>query len=270
MEYKSGFVEVGTEQLHYLRMGEGKRLLIAFPGYGNEASLFAPFRQYLKDEYTLICIDLPHHGQSKWPRDKIFSIEQLHLLIDNLKRDFGAEKVSLMGYSIGGRVCLCIMEQMPAIIDKVVLIAPDGLVFNYGYNFVTRNFLGKMLFRNFLKNIKRYLPFVDWLKARGIISASRYKFGMHYLQTEESRDFLLQVWPGMRMLVPHIGKLKAIINKYAMRVHIVIGAHDRVILPAHAQQFVKNLKTADLHIVDKGHHILEDGMVPEIAQYFLS
>ena len=43
---------------------------------------------------------------------------------------FAVDKVALAGYSMGGRVCLTITELLPELIDRVLLIASDGLVFN--------------------------------------------------------------------------------------------------------------------------------------------
>ncbi len=270
MDHGSGYISLGTEQLHYLRMGSGKRLLIAFHGYGNDAGLFAPFADYLGHEFTLISVDIPHHGQSKWPENKPFTLGQLKILIETFKKEARVEKVSLIGYSIGGRVCLSIIEQMPESIDSAVLISPDGLVFNPFYYFVTRSFVGKGLFRNFLKNMKRYLPLVDWLKERKIISASRYKFGMYYLQTEESREFLLQVWPGMSQIVPDTRRLKAAIKQYHIPVHIFMGAYDKVIPIAEGKQFERGMKTVKLHIVEKGHQLLDNDTIPKIAECLLS
>lgn len=147
---ESGYISLGTNQLYYVKTGIGKRLLVAFHGYGNDAYLFTPFNKYLEQDFTIISIDLPHHGKSVWP-DKIqFGKKELISLITTIKTDMGVEKVSLMGYSLGGRVCLTAVELMPEIVDKVLLMAPDGLVVNPFYYFATRNYIGRKLFKGFV------------------------------------------------------------------------------------------------------------------------
>ena len=100
-DQQTGFVQIGGEKLHYLKLGAGRRLLVAFHGYRNNASLFIPFDRYLNKDFTIICIDLPHHGKSSWPDTKELSNGHLVELVHQLKREFNVEKLSLAGYSIG-------------------------------------------------------------------------------------------------------------------------------------------------------------------------
>src|SRR5205809_920321 len=62
----SGYISMGNEKLHYLQSGIGKRVLLAFHGYSNNASIFHPFEPHLARQYTILSFDLPHHGNSKW------------------------------------------------------------------------------------------------------------------------------------------------------------------------------------------------------------
>ena len=176
-DIQEGYVSTGERKLHYLRAGSGKKLLLAFHGYGNEAGLFLPFVKHLDNEYTLISVDLPHHGGSQWEMGVVMEKAELLTLTGNLQKETGAEKVSLLGYSLGARVCMCIMEQIPCSIDRAVLVAPDGLVYNTLYHFVTRNFIGKRIFRNFLHDPTRYTRYTKWLMKSGFVNESQHNFG---------------------------------------------------------------------------------------------
>src|ERR1035437_6177764 len=131
MNNESRYISAGKEQLHYLKMGSGKRLLLAFHGYSNDAELYRPLQEYLSKDYTILSFDLPHHGKSKWAEDIQFTKKDLMTMVETLKAEYHVDKVSLLGYSMGGRVCLTILEYMPASIDKVALIATDGLTVNF-------------------------------------------------------------------------------------------------------------------------------------------
>src|ERR1043165_7989118 len=124
---RSGYIEAGKEKLHYLEMGSGKKILLAFHGYANDAAIFRSFEQYLGHEYTILSFDLLHHGKSTWTDDVILSKQDLASLITEVRDIYTAEKISLLGYSMGGRVCLTVMELFPASVEKLVLIAADGL-----------------------------------------------------------------------------------------------------------------------------------------------
>lgn len=263
----SDYIQAGNEQLHYISYGSSDKLLLAFHGYSNNATLFAPFARYLPD-YTVISIDLPHHGQCKWPEQSKLSVADLQSAVRDLMDRFSTEKFSLLGYSLGGRVCLKITELFPQQTEQVVLMAPDGLVFNKLYYFVTANILGKRLFSSFLKDPSRYMHIIDYAKGRGWISETRYKFAMQYLGTESSRHFLLRVWPCMSLIIPDMPKLRKNIQDFNIPVDIFMGRYDKVIPPEQAHSFKKGLDTVHLHILDKGHRLFDADSIPQITACF--
>lgn len=266
----SGYITLGNEQLHYLAMGSGKKILLAFHGYNNTAQIFQPFAAYLGKEYTIISIDLPHHGKSEWPELRRFDVPQLKHLVKFLLQEYKVDDLSLMGYSMGGRVCLKAVELMPGLIDKVLLVAPDGLVFNPFYYFLTRTTLGSNIFRRFLTDPQRYMGLIEFARRRKWLDESRYKFAMQYLQTDSARNFLLRVWPGMSELIPDSKKLRTAIRKYHVPVHIFMGSFDRIIPVPLAKKFKKELDSVELHILEKGHRVFDSESLPEMAKCLLT
>jgi pimeloyl-ACP methyl ester carboxylesterase len=266
----SGYIALGDERLHYLSMGSGKKLLLAFHGYNNTAQIFQPFAHYLGREYTVISVDLPHHGKSEWPELRHFDVPQLKALIQFLFEEYKIDKLSLVGYSLGGRVCLKAVELMPAHIHKVLLIAPDGLAFNPFYYFLTRTKVGSTIFRRFLTDPRRYMYLIEFARKRKWLDESRYKFAMQYLQTPDARNFLLRVWPGMSRLIPDSRKLRKAIIKHSIPVHIFMGNYDRIIPVPLAKKFQKELETVQLHILEKGHRVFDSETLPDMAKCLLS
>src|SRR6218665_4013843 len=153
---QSGILKYKDNEIHCLRMGEGSKLLIAFHGFGNEAQLFIPLASALATEYTTVSIDLPGHGLTRW-QDPYFGKKDLMAIIQGIKNDFAVEKFSLLGFSLGGRICLNIAEQQPNGIVRLVLLAPDGLEKNFWYHVATRNVFGKMIFRKMMKQPEQWL-----------------------------------------------------------------------------------------------------------------
>ena len=262
---ESSFVELPNGRLHYLRMGTGKRLLLCFHGYGNNAALFTAFESYLEREFTIISIDLPHHGRSEWDEKVLLETQDMVELVGQLTTTFGVQKISLLGYSMGGRVCLTIASLVPQYIDKILLIAPDGLVFNPFYYFVTRTFIGKNLFKSFLTRPGKYLNLIEWLHEKKWIDSSRYKFAMYYISSEKDRRFLLKVWPGMSKIVPDRRKLQAACKKYQFPVFIFMGVYDRIIPVPHAEKFKRSFRNVHLFILEKGHRVFDATTLPEMA-----
>lgn len=267
---RAGYISTGGRKLHYLCSGHGPKLLIAFHGYGNEADIFAPFTPFIEKDYTMYSIDLPHHGNSGWDAGDMLEQEELAVLTRGLMKEMEVDQCTLMGYSLGGRVCLSIIEQLPGYIDRVLLIAPDGLVFNPLYYFVTKNFAGKRLFRNFLNSPERYMRYIHWLKEKKYVNASQYNFAMHYLDTPERRDFLLKVWPDMSRIIPNSRKLRNVIVKHHIQINIFMGAYDRVIPVKHAERFKNGLESVKVHITEKGHRVMDTDTMPQMAECLLA
>ncbi len=245
-------------------MGEGKKLLIAFHGFGNDATIFSPLAALVEKEYTIISIDLPGHGLTRW-KDRYFRKQDLMAIIQGIKNDFGAERFSLIGYSLGGRVCLNIVELQPNWVDKLVLLAADGLQKNFWYNVATRNVFGKALFTNMLRSPERWLSRVDFLRKYNVIDESRFKFAKANLTDEKIRQQLGYVWPVTSKLVAHLTLVKWNINKHKIETHVVMGKYDRIFPPIQGERFVRNLKTAHLHILDSGHNFFTEALLPQIA-----
>lgn len=269
MDGVSQYIAAGTEKLHYLEWGSGKKLLLAFHGYGNNAWVFLPFVKYLTGEYTILSFDLPYHGNSKWTENVLFKKQDLMLIVKALMKKYKVNKFSLLGYSMGGRVCVSVIEHMPESIDKVVLMATDGLEVNWLYYFSTRTFVGKRLFRNVLGNPARYFKILDWLKEKNRLEPTRHKFAMYYLQSAESRKLLLQVWPGMSDLVPKPAKIKRIIKQNRIPVTIFMGLYDRIMPPRLAEKFSIGLDTVKVYVLERGHRVFDSDNARQIAEHLL-
>ena len=157
------------------------------------------------------------------------------------------------------------LQLCPDRIDKVVLMASDGLRFNSFYFFLTRTYPGKRLFNHFLTKPKTYFPLIDWMRDRKVIDQNRHSFAMWYLQTESTRAFLLKVWPCLRKLVPSQIKLRKVIAAGDKPVHIFMGKHDKIIPVRLAEKFKGKLKSVHLYVLDKGHRVMDEDSLPEIC-----
>ncbi len=268
MRNEYGYFLSGNERLHYLKSGKGKRLLLAFHGYGNDAGSFASIEHYLANDFTVLSFDLPHHGKSTWG-DAPLAKQDLARLVDMMKKEYHVEKISLLGYSLGGRVCLSIIELVPESIDHVTLLATDGLVKNWYYSFFTATYLGKKMFRHMLEKPARYFKVMDWFKKWHMVHPSRHKFALHALSSVEARDLLLKVWPAMSLLVPSPSELKSIIRQYQIPVSLFMGVNDRIMPPRLGEQFKSGLDTVRLHLLERGHRLFDDENAEQIAKSLL-
>lgn len=266
---QAGYITTGSEKLHYLKTGSGKKLLLAFPGYGHNGDSMLPFVPYLKDQYTCLLIDHPHHGLSKWQPQSALTRPMLREMCLALMKEYSVNKISLLGYSMGGRVCLTIIEELGQHVDKATLIASDGLARNKYYFFFTRTALGRTLFSRMLHNPQPYAWVVNWLKNHKWISEWQHKFVSYYISDEAIRRKLSLVWPAMSKLMPDKRKVLAAIEHNHIPVHLFMGRYDKVIPAVLGERFAAGAANVHLHILDKGHQIIGNDTAAPIAQTLL-
>src|SRR5882757_6972898 len=135
--------------IHYSRWGTGNKILLCFHGYGESADSFAFLGDALGNEFTILAIDLPFHGRTEWEEGLIFLPDDLLAFLEKITAGLAgaAGRWWLLGYSMGGRVALSLMEKIPEKIGRLVLVAPDGLKMNPWYWLATQNPAGRRLFR---------------------------------------------------------------------------------------------------------------------------
>jgi len=264
MVQRSGIITFKENEVHCLRMGAGPKLLIAFHGFGNDAGAFGPLAALMQEEYTIVAVDLPGHGRTQW-KDPYLEKSGLMAIVQGIRNDFGAQKFGLLGYSMGARLALTVAELQPDWIDLLALLAPDGLEKNFWYNFATRNPAGKILFRKMLHRPEQWLHWADRLRRYRVLDESRFRFVRNHLTNEEVRRRLGYVWPVTSRLQVAMPLVKWNLRKQKIPIHVFMGKHDRIFPPAIGKRFVRNLKTARLHLLEAGHNLLDGKAPAEIA-----
>lgn len=269
MHQSSAYIAAGNHKIHYLRVGTGSQLLLAFPGYGHPGSSMLPIVQYLGSRYTCILIDHPHHGGSQWPQKAVFTRAMLRSMCIELMKEYNVNSLSLLGYSMGGRVSLTIIDELGAQVDRATLIASDGLARNKYYTFFTRTALGRWLFSNMLHKPQPYEKVISWLKNKKWITEWQHKFVSYYIGDEPTRTRLSRVWPAMSHLMPSKRKVQQAIEQHNIPVHLFMGRYDKVIPAALGERFAAGTTHVHLHLLDKGHQIIGPDTAQQIAQTLL-
>ncbi|MDB5211951.1 MAG: alpha/beta hydrolase fold protein [Sediminibacterium sp.] len=253
-----------SSHIHYTRYGHGPDLVFCFHGYGEDARSFAVLEEILGERFTLIAIDFPFHGSTDWQEGLLFEPSDMLSIIDILNPS--RQQMHFLGYSMGGRVALQLLQLIPQQVSKVVLIATDGLHKNKWQWLATRTKIGNRLFAFSMKHPFIMNGLLDLLSRLGIYNNSLLKFIHYYLDDVEQRMILYRRWTTMRMFRPRLSVLKNIIQKNKIPVKMLFGKYDRVILAKHGHHFSKN--AGDLVTVteiEAGHQLLREKHIQLIA-----
>ena len=259
--YKSSFIS-------YFRYGSGPVAVFCFHGYSENASRFAFLDESARTEFSLLCVDLPFHGKTEWNEKNGLAPADLSRIINLIA---AAEKLQepyrIIGYSMGGRIALTLYQLMPARIDKVVLLAPDGLKMNPWYWFVTQTLAGNRAFRFTVNNPSWFFGLLKVLNRLRVVNSTIFKFIAYYIGDAAVRRALYQRWMCLRDITPDLGSIRRSVSKYRASFHLIYGNDDRIILPGPGKKFCRKLgDNCNIQILDAGHFLLQDKYIPTIME----
>jgi len=179
-------------------------------------------------------------------------------------------KFSLIGFSLGGRVALALFEAMPSRVEKMILLAPDGLKVNFWYWLSTQTLAGNRLFAFTMKYPGWFFALLKILNKLKFVNASIFKFVNFYIGDKEVRRLLYARWTSMRKLKPGLPRIRSLVLTNQTQVRLLYGKHDRIILPARGQKFIKGIeKFCTLSLIRSGHQVLAGKHVQQIVQALL-
>jgi pimeloyl-ACP methyl ester carboxylesterase len=252
--------------------GTGKKLVICFHGYGENGNSFERLEKRLGDEYTLVAMDFPFHGQTKWNEGSLITPNDLVNILNSIIQEIEtrkdkSSKFYVLGFSLGGRVALHMLQVMPAKIERAVLIAPDGLHQNCWYWLATQTSLGNKLFASTMKKPYWFFALTSFGYKLGLLNKSIAKVIHYYLDDETGRLLLYQRWTTTRRFKPKPKVITNAINKYQIPVRFLFGSYDRIILSKRSE-FFKNNKHVKITIIDGGHQLMQEKFAEDIALLF--
>ena len=263
------FISFRNSRFHYSCRGRGARILFAFHGYGESVSSFDFLEEGLGHDFTIVAIDLPFHGATHWqeglylaPADLLAVMEEIILTLPGRSEGWW-----LLGYSMGGRVALQLLQLAPAKVRRLVLLATDGLQMNPWYWLVTQTAAGNRLFRWTMRH-PHWLFFLlrtgDVLR---LINPSIYKFTAHYVDDPQTRERLYARWTTMRGFRPDLKIVGGFIRQYRIPVRLLYGSYDRIIRWERGERFCQpNAPFCELTLLPAGHQLLQAKFSEVIAK----
>lgn len=106
--------------LNFERKGNGKETLVLLHGFMENLSIWSDMEPHLSDNFSLLKIDLPGHGQS----EIIAEVQTMELMAEEIKKVLDHEnitKIHLLGHSMGGYVSLAFAEKYPEYLKSLTL-----------------------------------------------------------------------------------------------------------------------------------------------------
>lgn len=260
----------------YYRFGSGPRVAICFHGFGEDATMFGFLAEYAGNQYSFYSIDLPFHGKTGWQDGLTFTDSDLLQIIEEILHQNNHDlktinhKLTLLGFSLGGRIALSLFQLIPEKIEKLVLLAPDGLKVNFWYWLAAQTWLGNKFFHFTMKHPRWFFGFLKMLNKLKLVNASVLRFVYYYIGDAELRRLLYARWTTLRKLKPDLKLIKSFTRKNDIQIRLVYGKYDRIILSSAGERFRKGIEeNCELSVIHSGHQVLHEKHINEILPALL-
>jgi pimeloyl-ACP methyl ester carboxylesterase len=238
-----------------VRFGNGPKLMIGVHGFADRATAFLPLSNALKDRYTVFCLDLPFHGETKW-RGSDFGRSDLVQLIEHILSQTGHERFSLMGHSMGGRIALNLVPVFRDRIEGLYLFASAGL---RSHLLLQRDWL-PLMFRRWMRwrliRLKKPPFWFYWLKSLRLMP--RYAAGLLevHFTTLRRRKRLLNTWVSMFGFEINPNRHARLIRRCRIPTYVYMGEQDTAVPVSDGEVFVQQVPGAKLRILPEGHNLI--------------
>lgn len=266
---QSHYITHNNSTIHYRQFGNGPKLLFCFHGYGRESDTFYVLERRLGSAFTIVAIDFPFHGRTDWKDELIFKPYYLTQFLLQIRSTLRKEnmKFSLLGFSMGGRIALHLTQLMADKVERLVLLAPDGLNFNFVRWFGSDTWLGNKLLSYTMHRPAWLFWVLEKAEKWRVIPRNLAGFLRSYIQDDEYRFVLYNRYISMRKFNSSLQKVKRFIKQYQIPVRMLYGKFDKVIPSKGGERFKEGIEEfVSLKVVDSGHNLLNEGQAGRIAQ----
>ena len=113
-------------QIHSSSHGAGPKTVILVHGWTCDETTWDAQVPALSKQYRVLTLDLPGHGKSASPKGRVFSMELFAKAVEAVRSEAKADKVVLVGHSMGTPVVVQYARMFPQHTAGLVFV--DGLV----------------------------------------------------------------------------------------------------------------------------------------------
>lgn len=235
----------------------GPKTLLAFHGFGQNAEAMGPLAQGLSPTYTLYSFDLFFHGNSTWKNTgRTLSKKDWTRILSQVLQFYDISSFTLAGFSLGGKLVLATLEAFPTRVERVLLMAPDGIDTSFWYNLATYPPIFRQYFKSMITKPQRFHNLMKALKKLNIVDKGLTKFAARQMNSNRKRYQVYYSWVVFKELKFDLDQIADIFNDHNIPVNIWMGKYDRVIKTRRLEKLIGKLEHCELHFLDCGHNDL--------------
>lgn len=260
------FIHTDKGQIHFLSWGKGERLIIAIPGFSNPAALFEPIGAALQDQATVVAIDLPFHGRTLWQTEQ-YTRTDVQEWVQAILTQFRKDHFEWMGFSLGGRIILSMLDWFPQRLQGIHLIAPDGLAtYRTFYPSLVPQFVRRGLFHSIARHPDRWLRLAQRLHDWRLLDHFSLIYIEKQLRTSIQTDRLFKTWLSLPNFPVSSRQSRRILQQRELPFSLSLGLRDKFVNTAALRKWAKPISQVKLHLFEQGHQLINQELGHQLQQ----
>jgi len=263
-----GKVEVEGQEVFYREAGEeGAPAILLLHGFPSSSHMFRDLMRDLSDGFRLVAPDYVGFGNSSMP-----SVDEFEYTFDNLSRvvegfveAVGLERFGLYvqdyGAPVGFRLAVRRPEMVEALIVQNAVAHEEGLGENFGVVkaiWEERNEATERGIRDLLTPEFTRLQYTAGASAPERVSPDAYNMDQFFLDRPGNADIQVELQYDYRNNPPLYGEWQAYFREQGPPTLVAWGKDDILFTVEGARAYKRDLKDAEVHLLDAGHFALEE------------
>ena len=235
---------------------------VAIHGFSRPLEDMTAVRPLLAADTAVLMPHLAAHGKSSG-HHRPLDPELWYAAIDQILKNEGLQfNGTLIGYSLGGRVALSWWTDQPHRFDRVLVMAPDGLVKNPGYRFSVDTAIGRAWLNQSGRQRQSLVQLLSVLRSIRVLPAHFHQFSLFHLETAEMWSMVINCWISLRKFWPSRRRIRKTAAAHPGVLEAHFGKRDKVIKPRNSKA-LKGCGPVRFHPC--GHGLLRPDIIERIA-----
>jgi pimeloyl-ACP methyl ester carboxylesterase len=249
-------IEHQDSKLYYNKYGSGEKSILLFHGFGQTHQMFQSWIEAFQNDYTLYAFDLYFHGESVWASREPLEKSDWKNILEQFVRQEQLARFEVAGFSMGGKFALATLELFPERVEKMYLLAPDGIKTSFWYSLATYPIATRYFFKGMILHPNRLHSLAKMLRAFRLVDSGLLRFAEYQMNSEEKRRRVYCSWVYFRHLKFDLDKITSLLNQKEIPLTMMVGKFDKVIQAKNMEGFLFRIKNKEYKILEAGHNDL--------------
>jgi len=266
INYKT--IKIDGLDIFYREAGNKKNpTILLLHGFPSSSHMYRDLMNDLSDFYFLIAPDYPGFGQSSAPSPSTYnySFDNLAITMNHFIDALDLRKFSLYVQDYGGPIGFRMAAQRPELIQA--LIIQNANAYNEGLGDALKPLVDYIENQNeeTERAARFFLSFEanKWLHTDGAedvlkISPDSYTVDQYYLNRPGNDQIQLVLFRNYGTNLPLYNEWQSYFRTYQPPALIVSGKNDKLFVSAGQEAYKKDLKNAQISLLNGGHFVLEE------------